>query len=318
MLPPATKIKNRSVAEQQFKDAVRDVPKLAGMKFPFDRPNSSGLKGQYFGYLKSMTVENFKVEEAGWGQEFAEDYPLQAQIKVSYQCANNSSEYVSTRIEWKFGWTGEKWKLIKNFQTYRGGNNTITRTSPIKSKVNLSPLRELHDLLSSGKTSHKASISRNDANQSTGSKETARKEAEKKSPKVVQTGPTGSGSGKALKGGNPPKANKGGVPGGGYGKPLSQKEAEAIKNFKKLLGNGEFNGGRKSDKSFRKFRTMDGKNEVEAHFVDYSEGQVTLLRKDNGEEVQVAMAKLSKVDQQYIRKIRREQALKRKKESAKK
>ena len=56
---------------------------------------------------------------------------------------------------------------------------------------------------------------------------------------------------------------------------------------------------------YRVFKTADGKHEVEACYVSFGEGKVTLRRKDTKKEIQIQMKLLSKEDQAFIRKIRR-------------
>ncbi|MEE2642627.1 MAG: SHD1 domain-containing protein [Planctomycetota bacterium] len=57
-------------------------------------------------------------------------------------------------------------------------------------------------------------------------------------------------------------------------------------------------------KEYRIFRTADGRHEVEAAYVGFKEGKVSLQRKDNGKVVEIPLNILAREDQQYIRALR--------------
>ena len=61
---------------------------------------------------------------------------------------------------------------------------------------------------------------------------------------------------------------------------------------------------------WRTFTDASGKHKVEATFVDFTDGKVTIKRKDNDKEVVLDYDRLSKDDQEYVREERRRRRIK--------
>lgn len=75
----------------------------------------------------------------------------------------------------------------------------------------------------------------------------------------------------------------------------------------KLVARAEEDGatGDPAQTFWRTFTDSTGKYEVEAKFVKFEDGKVTLIRKDNDKEIELDYDRLSKDDQAYAREQRR-------------
>lgn len=75
----------------------------------------------------------------------------------------------------------------------------------------------------------------------------------------------------------------------------------------KLVSHAEEEGATGSlfEGRWRMFTDSTGKFQVEAKYVNFADGKVSLIRKDNEKEIEMDYDRLSKTDQAYVREERR-------------